>query len=280
MNKENEEKKDNCKCGHHHGKHENCECHEEHNNCTCGDDCNCNEEHDCGCHGHHDSCTCGDDCECNEEHDCGCHGHHDNCTCGDDCDCNEEHDCGCHGHHDSCNCEAKGSEEYLKYEQAFIQLENALIKADTELQKARKEAEENERLAISIKKDFERYKARAAEEQLQKEQAAVEKVADKLIPILDNFQQALKVVSDENVQKGFKMIENLLKNAVLSLGIEEIEAEGKEFNPKLHNAVSRQKTSDKKKDNMVATVFTKGYKFAGESGKVIRHSTVEIYLQD
>ena len=108
---------------------------------------------------------------------------------------------------------------------------------------------------------------------------AVANVADKLIPILDNFEQALKVTGDPNVMKGFEMIEGMLKNAVKSLGIEEIDALGQEFDPELHNAVGKKKTKDADKANKIAAVYQKGYKMA-DSGKVIRHSMVEIYLHD
>lgn len=251
-NKEKENKNKSCDCS------EDCTCGcQEGKECTCEDE-NCN----CGCHEDGKECDCGDDC------DCGCHD-------GKDCNCHDDHcDCGCEDEH------MEGSEEYKKYEKAFIQLENALIKADKELQKAEKRAEENEHLAISIKKDFERFKERTKEEESKVKDNAVSDIAGKLIPILDNFDQALNADIDQNVLKGFEMIQKQLQKAVASLGIEEIDCLGKEFNPNLHNAVAKKKTKDKKLDNTIATVYQKGYKLAGKDGKIVRHATVEIYLQD
>mgnify|MGYP004568738799 FL=1 len=251
-NKEKENKNKSCDCS------EDCTCGcQEGKECTCEDE-NCN----CGCHEDGKECDCGDDCEC------GCHD-------GKDCNCHDDHcDCGCEDEH------MEGSEEYKKYEKAFIQLENALIKADKELQKAEKRAEENEHLAISIKKDFERFKERTKEEESKVKDNAVSDIAGKLIPILDNFDQALNADIDQNVLKGFEMIQKQLQKAVASLGIEEIDCLGKEFNPNLHNAVAKKKTKDRKLDNTIATVYQKGYKLAGKDGKIVRHATVEIYLQD
>lgn len=251
-NKEKENKNKSCNCS------EDCTCGcQEGKECTCEDE-NCN----CGCHEDGKECDCGDDCEC------GCHD-------GKDCNCHDDHcDCGCEDEH------MEGSEEYKKYEKAFIQLENALIKADKELQKAEKRAEENEHLAISIKKDFERFKERTKEEESKVKDNAVSDIAGKLIPILDNFDQALNADIDQNVLKGFEMIQKQLQKAVASLGIEEIDCLGKEFNPNLHNAVAKKKTKDRKLDNTIATVYQKGYKLAGKDGKIVRHATVEIYLQD
>lgn len=252
MSKEKEKKLDNennknCSCGCQEGKE-----------CTCGDNCNCGEDCSCGCHE-------GEECSCGEH-----------CHCEDDCNCN-------HDHEEECSCEHEHltkDQIIQEYEKAFVQFEQALIKVDKELNETKKKADDNERLAITFKKDLERYKERVKEEQESMKINAIENVADKLIPILDNFEQALKISCDPNVLKGFQMIEGMLKNAVKSLGIEEIDAEGELFDPNLHNAVSNIKTKDKKKIDKIASVYQKGYKMTGENGKVIRHSMVEIYLQD
>ena len=56
-------------------------------------------------------------------------------------------------------------------------------------------------------------------------------MAEKILPILDNFGQALKTVKDENVMVGFKMIESGMANILSDMGIVEIAAEGEMFNP-------------------------------------------------
>jgi len=285
MNQEKENKlncdhNEECSCGCHEGK--DCSCHNNDHikncgcldgeECTCGDNCDCGESCSCGCKDGKE-CTCGDDCNCKHEHN-------------DSCDCKHEHNdsCDCkHEHNDSCDCghEHLSKDQIIQeYEKAFVQFEQALIKVDKELSETKKKAEDNERLAITFKKDLERYKERVKEEQDIMKVNAIENVADKLIPILDNFEQALKISGDPNIIKGFEMIEGMLKNAVKSLGIEEIDSAGEDFDPNLHNAVSKVKTKDKKKNNKIASVYQKGYKMVGENGKVIRHSMVEIYLQD
>ena len=240
-------------------------------------DCDCDETCDCGCQE-------GKECTCDHKHHHD-HQHHCDCGCEDEhCDCGDEHcDCGCEDEHCDCGCHdhMEGSEEFKKYEQAFIQLENALIKADQDLEAAKKRAEENEHLAVGLKRDFERYKARVKEEEDNMKQNAIINIADKLIPILDNFEQALNVKADENTIKGFVMIEAMLRSAVKNLGIEEITSnEGTDFNPELHNAISKIKTKDKKLDGKIAKTYQKGYKIAGENGKVFRTSVVEVYVKE
>ena len=265
-----------CDCGCQEGKP--CTCDHKNEKCDCG----CHDGKECHCHDH----DCDDDCDCgcHDGKECHCHDH----DCDDDCDCgcHDGKECHCHDHEHDCDddhCECHGfadSEEFKKYEKAFLQLEDALIKVDKELTQTKKLAEHNEKLAESYKKDLERFKERTKEQALEVELNAVSNIADKLLPIVDNFEQALKVTADKNVLKGFEMIYSMLKNAISSLGIEEINAENQPFDPNLHNAVSKVPTNNKKLANTVASVYQKGYKFAGKDGKVIRHSVVEIYLQD
>jgi len=270
----------------------NCHCTED-NHCGCkdGKECTCNDNCTCGCKDG-EKCSCDNNCKCechNNEKNCGCLDGKE-CTCGEHCDCEKHNctcddDCSCHENGDHCTCgcnhEPLTKDEIIKqYEIAFSQFEEALIKVDKELMETKKKAEENERLAVTFKKDLERFKERAKEQEEALKVNAIENVADKLIPILDNFEQALKVTGDPKVLKGFEMIEGMLKSAITLLGIEEIDTFDEEFNPNFHNAVSKVRTKDKKKDNKIASVYQKGYKMTGENGKVIRHSMVEIYLVD
>lgn len=56
-------------------------------------------------------------------------------------------------------------------------------------------------------------------------------------------------------------------------GLEEIEAEGEEFNPQFHEAIAMVETNKKEEDHKVLEVFQKGYTL---SDKVIRPAKVKI----
>ena len=236
-----------------------------------------NEKKSCGCG---EGCTCGDDCNCTEDHKCN-----ENCTCGEHdhhgCDCGCEHgECDCEHEHCDCGCETHEftdrAEEFKAYQKAFDQFEEALEKVDRELTLEKARADKNEHLADSYKKDLERYKERNKNIEEESKRNASIKMAEKILPILDNFSQALKTVKDENVMVGFKMIETGMANILSDMGIVEIQAEGEDFDPTFHDAVNLIKTNDKKLDGKVASVYKKGYKLADDS-KVIRHAMVEIY---
>ncbi len=68
------------------------------------------------------------------------------------------------------------------------------------------------------------------------------------------------------------MIFDQMKGVLKNSGVEEIEADGTEFDPNLHNAVMTEKT-DKIKSGHIVQVMQKGYTL---NGKVIRPSMVKV----
>lgn len=75
-------------------------------------------------------------------------------------------------------------------------------------------------------------------------------------------------------RKGIESIFTQLKNTLKKAGLEEIEADGEVFDPRLHEAIQTVKTGDNKQDHVVASVFQTGYKLFG---KVLRPAKVTIW---
>lgn len=213
--------------------------------------------------------------------------HKSSCGCGDDCNCGD--DCRCEtGDSDKTaknetkhkksnkenkqNINIKDTEEYK--ELLKILTENEEI--NKELVKYKKLSEDSMVLARNYKNDFERFKERnkSIEKDL-KEQVTIE-VAEKLLPVMDNFTQAFSVIQDEEITKGFKMIHTQIYGVLKDLGIEEIKALGETFNAELHNAVLTEPAPDENQSGKIIKELAKGYIFTG-SGKVIRHSVVVVY---
>ena len=94
-----------------------------------------------------------------------------------------------------------------------------------------------------------------------------------LLPVYDNLERALKQeTADEAYKKGVEMTMNQLKEVFARLGITEIEAQGKPFDPNLHNAVMHV-DDENLGENVVAQVFQAGF-MLGE--KVIRFAMVQV----
>ena len=97
--------------------------------------------------------------------------------------------------------------------------------------------------------------------------------AEPIISLIDNFERALSCpCSDAEFYKGIQMLSTQFSDMLKNLGIEEIEALGKPFDPNLHNAVN-QVQDDQYPENTVCQVFQKGYKMGD---KVVRHAMVVV----
>ncbi len=95
----------------------------------------------------------------------------------------------------------------------------------------------------------------------------------KILPIYDNLARALSMeCSDAAFYKGVEMTMAQLKSIFDKLGIVEIEAVGKKFDPALHNAVMHIE-DENYGDGEIVEEFEKGFKFGD---KVIRFSMVKV----
>ncbi len=127
--------------------------------------------------------------------------------------------------------------------------------------------------------DFMNLKRRTENERLTLNAEAREKLLMKVLPVVDDFERALQHLP-ENLKSepwvgGVTMIEKKLKTLLDQENVSEIPAEGKEFDPHLHQAVQRDEEGEGDKD-VVTAVYQKGYKLGD---KVIRHAVVKVGRQ-
>ena len=92
-----------------------------------------------------------------------------------------------------------------------------------------------------------------------------------MLPVVDAFDNAFKMVKDEGSREGLRIVYDIVIDSLKNLGIEEIDALGKEFDPDLHNAVIA--TDDSKNAGKVLEVYQKGFKMGD---RVIRYSMVRV----
>jgi len=135
-----------------------------------------------------------------------------------------------------------------------------------------KQLEEINNKLLRLQADFLNYKTRTEKEKFKYYNDAIEDLVCEMLPILDNFERALEnLESDENLSQGVEMILNQFINLLKKYGVEEIDALGKKFDPKLHHGVSTEESDEE--EDIVVEVFQKGYKL---KDKVIRPSMVKI----
>ena len=121
--------------------------------------------------------------------------------------------------------------------------------------------------------EYDNFRKRSIQEKLNAAHDATAKAALEVIAVIDNFERAVAAdCTDENYKKGVEMIYNQFKDVLSKLGVEGVGAEGDEFNPIYHNAVS-QIEDENLGENVIAQVYQKGYKI-GE--KVVRCAMVVV----
>ena len=125
--------------------------------------------------------------------------------------------------------------------------------------------------ARRIQAEFDNYRRRMNDNSRRVRDDATAEVLVKIVPVLDTIAQALKMIDDEKVAGGVKMIGDEITKLLGSYGVTEIEAEGKEFDPKLHEAVMQMPAETEEQKDTVKEVFQKGYKMGD---KVIRPARV------
>lgn len=130
--------------------------------------------------------------------------------------------------------------------------------ADAELTTLRKEKEELLTRLKYLQADFENYKKRAARESEAVTKFAHELLLARLLPVLDEFDAAMAHL-DGQAAEGVGMVRENLRKVLQDAGLQEIPAEGRPFDPYLHDCVE-QVADPEGEDGTVKDVVRKGYR--------------------
>ena len=148
-----------------------------------------------------------------------------------------------------------------------------------ELNKKLTEALNEEKMkSMRISAEMINFKKRKEEEVSNYLKYANEGLISDLLMIIDNFERAIKMdsndLSDEvsRFLEGFKMIYGNLVSILNKYEVKEISADGVEFNPNFHQAVLTEK-DESKPAGVVLEVLQKGYMY---KDKVIRPAMVKV----
>lgn len=124
-----------------------------------------------------------------------------------------------------------------------------------------------------LQADFVNYRKRSQREKAEMSDRGKIELCASLLPVIDNFERALKAEDSESeFYKGVEMIYNQLLKTFAEQGIEEILAEGEEFNPEYHEAIMRVE-SEEFEEGTVVEVVQKGFSL---EDRVIRPAMVKV----
>jgi molecular chaperone GrpE len=124
--------------------------------------------------------------------------------------------------------------------------------------------------------DLANLRRRTEQERGDMEKFASMLLVSELLPVLDNFERALATVPG-NLEmltwiQGVMLIERHMAALLEHQGLAPIEAEGQQFNPQFHEAISERETADAA-PGAVVQVYQKGYTM---HGRIIRPALVEV----
>jgi molecular chaperone GrpE len=122
--------------------------------------------------------------------------------------------------------------------------------------------------------NFENYKKQSEKRILEIQKMAAKEVILQVLPVLDNFDLALKNTEHskhEDFIQGIELIYSQLNSMLQSNGVKEIKTNHQKFDPYLHEALMKVE-SDQEQD-IIIEEFQKGFTLNSE---VIRHAKVKI----
>jgi molecular chaperone GrpE len=123
--------------------------------------------------------------------------------------------------------------------------------------------------------EFDNFKKRARREQRDVRKHAAAEVAARLLPVLDDAQRAMEHVpegTDAGWLRGIQLTLQKLRDVLASVGVEPIEALGAPFDPKLHEAIGSEESSELPEGTVVSEL-RRGYR---THDRVLRPSLVKL----
>jgi molecular chaperone GrpE len=118
-------------------------------------------------------------------------------------------------------------------------------------------------LALRSQADFENYKKRSAREKEEAIKYANSSLLERLVGIIDNFELGLAAAKEQGagspIYSGMILVQKQLSDLLAESGLQPIEAEGKTFDPNVHEAIAHE-PSDQFPEGIVVRQTRRGYR--------------------
>ena len=159
-----------------------------------------------------------------------------------------------------------------KHEGKHHHHETAALQAKLEAEEKKNADLKNQLLRTAA--EYDNYRKRTTKEKDGIYQDAKGDTIKTFLAVYDNLERAAAAEGgeDDPHKKGLEMIFHQFKELLAKEGVKEIEAEGKEFDPELMDAVMHIE-DESLGENVVAQVFQAGFEL---NGKVLRHAIVQV----
>ena len=159
------------------------------------------------------------------------------------------------------------------------ELKNTISNNDARLKQLEKEHDTLKNQYVRISADFENFRKRQSRDQDDLKIQLVSKTLTAILPIADNFDRARQQFKPESeeaqvLHRSYQGLYKQLVEVLKQQGVAPMRVIGQEFDPNLHEAVSRE-PSDEFKEDFIIDEVQRGYHL---EGKVLRHAVVKVYM--
>lgn len=153
-------------------------------------------------------------------------------------------------------------------------LKKELEETKKALEETKKSLEESNNKYLTMLAEYDNFRKRSAQEKDRTYTDAKADALSQILPVIDNLERAAAYGGGnaENVAKGLEMTLRSFGEVMEKLGVKEIEALGKTFDPELHNAVFHVDDEGYGEQEIVE-VLQKGYTIGD---KVLRYAMVKV----
>ncbi len=131
------------------------------------------------------------------------------------------------------------------------------------LTQALQEAAQWKDMAYRNAAELDNFRKRAAREAQETRAYANADLLRSILPVLDNFEMGLEAARAESetsmIFMGMSMVQRQLADFLRDMGVQEVEALGREFDPNLHDAVAQEASADVP-EGTVLRVTRRGFK--------------------
>ncbi|HPX44763.1 MAG TPA: nucleotide exchange factor GrpE, partial [Bacteroidales bacterium] len=116
---------------------------------------------------------------------------------------------------------------------------------------------------LRLSAEFDNYRKRTLKEKMDISKYAGEEIMKDILPIIDDFDRALKHMESspdcEGIKEGIDLIYNKFIDYLKRQGIKEIESLNEVFNVDIHDAAAKVQVEEEEKKGKVVEVLLKGY---------------------
>ncbi len=175
------------------------------------------------------------------------------------------------------NEETTNNEQNLSEEEKPVTDTNNENTSVSEEEKLKKQIAELNDKYLRLYSEFDNFRKRTMKEKSELIKTASEDVLKSVLPVIDDFERAIK--ANENVEEaapikeGITLIYNKLKNSTQLKGLTSFDSIGQDFNADTMEAITHIPATEENQKGKVVDEIEKGYKLGD---KVIRYAKVVV----